>query len=614
MARQGQGSGHDGLLSCPDSGASLEALPESEPMLNRISITVVLIITLLLSWLLGGWSGYRQLEQDSLQEAFRYRQLVANELNRYLPVPALIAEHPLLADALKEPDNAVTLLRANEQMQRMATIVGGSDIYLMDLTGMTIAANNFGQPNTFVGNNYAFRPYFSEAVATGGSVAYFALGNISSERGLYFTNPVRDQRGNMLGVVAIKVLVHELESQWHRPESRQQAEMVVLDGDGISFLSSRTDWLYRDFRPTDNAEENARVRQRYPERELKPVDFVEQGKPWVLADESARIRLRESDKAGTYLTVETGLPRLDWSLLVLTDTRPILWTRIGFMAGGLALFLACFLTWLYLRERYRRERELALRGEQLERRVAQRTADLRETQQELIQAAKLAVLGQMSAGLNHEINQPLTAIQAYARNSRKFLERGATDMVDANLGEIVALCDKMAELIRQFKVFARKSEGPPSVVDLRLPVDAALKIIRAQNASEGINIRWQRPDNPVMCHGDLIRVEQVMVNLLANAVQAVEGCEQPQIDILVADEDDDWRCVVKDNGHGLPGNSEQVFEPFFTTRSVKQGLGLGLSISRQIVEALGGSLTGQNRVDGPGAEFVLTLKQRKAEG
>src|SRR5690554_6100878 len=142
MARQGQGSGHDGLLSCPDSGASLEALPESEPMLNRISITVVLIITLLLSWLLGGWFGYRQLEQDSLQEAFRYRQLVANELNRYLPVPALIAVHPLLADALKEPDNDVSLLRANEQMQRMATIVGAADIYMMDLPGMTMAAHN----------------------------------------------------------------------------------------------------------------------------------------------------------------------------------------------------------------------------------------------------------------------------------------------------------------------------------------------------------------------------------------------------------------------------------------------------------------------------------------
>ncbi|HLV78035.1 MAG TPA: ATP-binding protein [Marinobacter sp.] len=583
-------------------------------MIKRISLGIALIVTLLLSWQLGGWSGYRQLEQDSLQEAFRYRQLVANELNRYLPVPALIAEHPVLAVALQHPHDSVTLLRANEQMQRMATIVGGSDVYLMDLSGLTIAANNYGQPNTFVGNNYAFRPYFYEAVATGQSVAYFALGNISHERGLYFTNPVRDQRGNILGVVAIKVLVNELESQWHRPETRRQAEMVVLDGDGVSFLSSRGEWLYRRFVPIESREAVARLRLRYPGRELVPVNFERLDKPWVLARNSGLIRLSDDRMPGTYLTTQADLPRLDWSLMVLTDTRPILWTRLAFVAGGLALFLAGLLTWLYLRERYRRERELAFRGEQLERRVAERTADLKETQQELIQAAKLAVLGQMSAGLNHEINQPLTAIQAYARNSRKFLERGATDMVDANLAEVVGLCDKMAELIRQFKVFARKSEGPPSVVDLRLSIDAALKIIRAQNVSDGIEIHWQRPETPVMCYGDLIRAEQVMVNLLANAVQAVEGRVSPRIDILVTEDGDDWQCLVRDNGHGLPDNSEQVFEPFFTTRSVKQGLGLGLSISRQIVVALGGSLTGRNRTDAPGAEFILKLKQRKAEG
>ncbi|WP_029653059.1 sensor histidine kinase [Marinobacter daepoensis] len=603
-------------------------------MLHRFGVYAILAVTLLLSWLLGGWYGYRQLEQEALQEAFRYRQLVANELNRYLPVPALIAEHPLLAEALREPDDAVILLRANEQMQRMATIVGGSDIYLMDMSGLTIAANNFGQPDTFVGNNYAFRPYFHEAVRTGESVAYFALGYRSLERGLYFTHPVRDQRGNMLGVVAIKVLVHELESQWHRPESPRQADMVVLDGDGISFLTSRSEWLYRDFQPGSDPEKAPRIRRRYPARELTPVDLMEKGKPWGLAEESSRIQLGGPTGAEVYLTVETALPRLDWSLMVLTNTRPVLWTRGGFVVGGLAMFLAGFLTWLYLRERYRRERELALRGEQLERRVAQRTADLkrsndqlldeiqereraqtelRETQQELIQAAKLAVLGQMSAGLNHEINQPLTAIQGYARNSRKFLERGATDMVDANLEEIVSLCDKMAELIRQFKVFARKSEGPPSVVDLRLAVDGALKIIRAQHTSVGIEICWRRPEAPVMCHGDLIRIEQVMVNLVANAVQALEGREQPEIEVVVEDEGDYWRCCVRDNGHGLPGNTEQVFEPFFTTRSVKQGLGLGLSISRQIVDALGGSLIGHNREDGPGAEFVLKLKQRRAE-
>jgi len=603
-------------------------------MHQRLGVVVILAVTLLFSWLLGGWYGYRQLEQSALQEAFRYRQLVANELNRYLPVPELIAEHPLLADALAQPGNPVTLLRANEQMQRMATIVGGSDIYLMDLSGLTIAANNYGQPDTFVGNNYGFRPYFSEAVRTGQSVAYFALGSRSFERGLYFTHPVRNQRGKMLGVVAVKVLVHELESQWHRPESVQQAEMLVLDGDGISFLASRSEWLYRDFRPGNHSANTARVLQRYPGRDLSPVDFTELAKPWVLGRQSARMDLREAGKSKTYLAVHTGLPRLDWSLMVLADTRPVLWDRAGFLAGGLAVFLAGLLTWLYLRERYRRERELALRGEQLERRVAQRTADLkrsndqllgeiqereraqtelRETQQELIQAAKLAVLGQMSAGLNHEINQPLTAIQGYARNSRKFLARGATDMVDANLGEIVSLCDKMAELIRQFKVFARKSEGPPSVVDLRLAVDAALKIITAQHTSAGIEIHWCRPGHPVVCHGDLIRIEQVMVNLIANAVQAVEGRAEPAIDITISADGNNWHCLVRDNGHGLPGNTERVFEPFFTTRSVKQGLGLGLSISRQIVEALGGSLVGHNREDGPGAEFTLKLKQRRAE-
>ena len=177
---------------------------------------------------------------------------------------------------------------------------------------------------------------------------------------------------------------------------------------------------------------------------------------------------------------------------------------------GVAIFVVGLLASLYLRERYRREAELAHRGEQLELSVASRTAELersnqqlldeirerektrdelRETQHELIQAAKLAVLGQMSAGLNHEINQPLTAIQTYARNSRRFLEKGATETVDANLSEIITLCDKMAELTRQFKVFARKSEGPPALVDLRQSVDGALKIMAAQESRSDISIQ-----------------------------------------------------------------------------------------------------------------------------
>ena len=599
----------------------------------RIGAFLIFGLTLLVSWTLGGWAGYRQVEQESLEESFRYRQLVANELNRYLPIPELMAEHPLLEKALRTPDDPGIILQANEEMQRMATIMGSSDVYLMDVNGLTIAANNYQQEDSFVGSNYAFRPYFSEALATRDSAIYFALGLMSNMRGLYFSHPILDSQGSVLGVIAVKVLVHELESQWHRPASLSEAEMVVLDRDGISFLASKPRWLYRDFEPYSGTTPAAESYQRYPDRDLTPINMMRLGRPWGVSDRSEKIHLVGSDAGGHYLSVRTDLPRLDWTLQVMVSTRSVIWTRLAFLVGGAALFFGGLLTWLYLRERYRREAELALRGEQLERRVAERTADLensncklleeirerertqnelRETQQELIQAAKLAVLGQMSAGLNHEMNQPLTAIQTYARNSRRFLEKGAEDMVDANLSEIIALCDKMAELTRQFKVFARKSEGPPAVVDLRQSIDASLKIILAQKSSADIDIQWNRPDHPVMCHGDLIRIEQVMVNLMANAVHAVEESRHPQVRIDIEEAEDCWKCLVRDNGPGLQGNTEQIFEPFFTTKSVKQGLGLGLSISRQIVDALGGTLTGRNRMDGPGAEFVLTLRKREA--
>lgn len=602
-------------------------------MSYRIIAFLVFVVTLASSWTLGGWYGYQQVEQESMEEAFRYRQLVANELNRYMPIPELMAEHPLLAKALASPGDPDTLLRANDQMQRMATIVGSSDVYLMDGSGTTIAANNYLRKDSFVGRNFNFRPYFQDAMTTGSSAIYFALGVTSDLRGLYFSHPVRGDDGEILGVIAMKVLVDELESQWRRPASLKDSEMVVLDDAGISFLSSKSEWLYRNFMGNTGARLSKSLRQRYPERELSPIDFDSLGTPWGLSDQATTIRIHGNGDIREYLRVRMPLPRLDWNLQVMVSTRSVVWTRLGFAAVGTAIFVVALFAFLYLRERYRREAELALRGEQLERSVASRTAELersnqqlldeicerektrdelRETQHELIQAAKLAVLGQMSAGLNHEINQPLTAIQTYARNSRRFLEKGATEMVDANLSEIVTLCDKMAELTRQFKVFARKSEGPPALVDLRQSIDGALKIMAAQENRSDIAIQWNRPEEPVQCHGDLIRIEQVMVNLVANAIQAVDDKEKAEITIDVEEDEGCWYCLVRDNGSGLPGSTEQIFEPFFTTKSVKQGLGLGLSISRQIVDALGGSLTGRNRSDGPGAEFVITLRKREA--
>ena len=319
-------------------------------MLYRISAFVLLLLTLALSWALGGWYGYRQVEQESIEESFRYRQLVANELDRYLPIPALMAEHPLLEEALLHPDDSELILRANKQMQQMATIVGSSDVYLMDVNGLTIAANNYLQHDSFVGRNFAFRPYFSDAMATGSSAVYFALGLMSRVRGLYFSHPVLSQDGRILGVIAVKVLVHELESQWHRPTSLSEAEMVVLDHAGISFISSIPEWRYRDFGAGQSPEPGPESRQRYPDRELEPIDVRNLGRPWGLSENSGMIRIVDGNTGGEYLSVRTALPRLDWTLQVMVSTRPVLWTRLGFVVAGLGLFFGGFLARLYLRD------------------------------------------------------------------------------------------------------------------------------------------------------------------------------------------------------------------------------------------------------------------------
>lgn len=577
------------------------------------------------------------LERLSRDESFRYSQLLSNVMDRYRPIPELMARHPALHNALANPNNQATLLQANKVMKTMANIVDSSDVYLMDTTGLTIAASNYQLDASFVGGDFSFRPYFKEAMAHRDSALYFALGTTSLERGLYFSHPVMpsDPVADPLGVLVVKILVTDLEDAWLRPKNFIDSEMVVQDAEGVGFLTSRPEWLYHSFEPlTAPTRQRIIDSQRYYQQRIDSVPILDQQQPPGVSNGVQRLVVRNSGTAETYLSVVTPLPRLDWDLRVLADTAAVRSVQLRFLAGGMILAFGLILAGLYLRERFRREAELAERGEQLEHRVVERTADLEdsnrklmgvirekeraqheleEAQRELIQAAKLAVLGQMSAGLNHEMNQPLTAIHAYARNSEQFLARGEETTVRENLQEIRRLCRRMSDLTRQFKVFARKSEGNPTTVDLRQPIAAALKLVQAQAHDARVTIDWTAPAEPLWVHGDLIRIEQVLVNLLTNALQATSDTQAPHIRISTEQAGEWLHCHVIDNGPGLPADTEQLFEPFYTTKSMHQGLGLGLSISRQIVDALGGHLLGRNRRDRtPGAEFVLELPLRSA--
>lgn len=266
---------------------------------------------------------------------------------------------------------------------------------------------------------------------------------------------------------------------------------------------------------------------------------------------------------------------------------------------------------------------LARARNELEQRVEERTSDLRaayeqlrtevedhqRTQNELVQAAKLATIGQMSAGINHELNQPLTAIRHYADNAAKFITLGRVDRVKKNLDQIARLTERMARIIHPLKEFSRKEDENQGSVSLRDVRDGAMSIMYGQLSRMGIRIEWPNHLEKIWLQADLLRLEQVMVNLINNAAQAMEGCDVKVITIEVIARDKDVVISVCDTGPGLSDDAlAHVFMPFYTTKEQGQGLGLGLSISQRIITSLNGKLTAHNQPGG-GAEFRIELQQ-----
>ncbi len=257
----------------------------------------------------------------------------------------------------------------------------------------------------------------------------------------------------------------------------------------------------------------------------------------------------------------------------------------------------------------------------LEQRVQERTKELlgannrlrmeieqhHHTQEELIQTAKLAVLGELSAGINHELNQPMTAIRAYADNARQYLQLKRMDRVEENLQEISGLTERMANIIAPLKVFSRKSSGQAEPVALKAVRKGAMSILYGRLHSEQVSIIWADQIDDILVMGDMVRLEQVMVNLLSNAIQAMQGCTSKRIEIDCQLEGQMVCLGIRDYGPGInPAEQNRVFEPFYTTKSAEEGLGLGLSISKRIVEGLGGELSAGNHPQG-GACFNLRL-------
>ncbi|MEB4590924.1 ATP-binding protein [Candidatus Thiothrix sp. Deng01] len=541
-------------------------------------------------------------EQRLQQETDALTQQVAAqleaELAKYAYLPGLLAENPDVQLLLQSPQaDAALAARLNQMLEKANRITGASDIYLLRPDGLTIAASNWDQEEaSFIGKDFSFRPYFQQAMQ-GRLGRYYALGTTSGERGYYLASPVRNSTGTITGVMTVKINIslHEANWQW------RSAHCIVTDPEGVVFLSSNPAWRLHSLQTLSPAVlASLRKNHRYADLQIPPL-------PNLRLDPAAASQYA-TDGVRQYLAQRLAMASAGWTVYVLNDASSI--THSVVLTLLLTTFmLALTLLLLYLlwkNQRQRREYEQEAR-EELEAKVEERTRELGHTQKELVQAAKMAALGQLSAGINHELNNPLTAIRAYADNAAQFLDIGKPDIARHNLTEIIGLTERMAAITRQLKTFSRKSAGQIETCDLHRALDSALSIMQPKLAQTHIVLEQQRAEGARFVQADQVWLEQILVNLLSNAAEAVQEQTDQRIWITLQQADGQTCVAVRDNGPGISRQAmPHVFEAFFTTKTIGKGLGLGLSISYRLARDMHGDLSVGNAPEG-GAVFTLSL-------
>lgn len=539
-----------------------------------------------------------------------------SHLGRFEALPALLAQDDDVLAVLASPQDALRLQAMNRWLAETNALIEASDLYLINLAGDTIAASNHARPDSFVGQNFSYRPYFT-AARDGGSGRYFALGTTSGVRGYYFASPVRDGAGRVQGVLALKIGVDAIEAGWRARDYR----ILVTDPEGVVFMSTDPGWLYRGLLPlTPERIERLATTRRYADAALDEIQAVE-----TTAGGVALLRL--ADGAGTtreYIAAATPMPRAGWTVRVLLETTPLrTQARLAVLAFALLLLVGLLLAWTLIQRRARLAERLAIQAAaqaDLERQVVERTADLTRAnedlhrmQADLVQAGKLAALGRMSAALSHEINQPLAAARNYADSAGLLIDRGDLPRARENIGQILGLIDRMAAIARHLRNVARKPNEPLKVVDLAAVVQDSLAIAEARLTAARAEVLLDLPANLPTVQGGPVRLQQVIVNVLSNAADAVEGLADRRIEVVARTEGDEVTLSIRDHGPGVaPAIADRIFDPFFTTKQVGSGLGLGLSISYNIMKDFEGDLRVANHPDG-GAVFTLVLRRALRE-
>lgn len=541
-------------------------------------------------------------------------------LERPRALPFLLSRDRDVEDALVSTDASKRDF-LDRKLEELVTGTSAAVIYVVDPKGLAIAASNWREPKSFVGNDYSFRPYFSRAMKEG-MAEHFALGSVSKRPGLYISHRIGPAAAP-LGVVVVKMEFDQLERDWHET----QRPSYVVDPNHVVLITSIPSWRFMTTVPLP-AENLSAIREslQFGEAPLAPLPFEQ------TADSNIIRAVQPGGGAQSYLRITAPVATTPWRfeyLVPVADTVAA-GMREAQLIASLVLGAVAILAAIWLRRRQMATataaREQAAR-EELERRVIERTRDLslardslqteisdhRQTetklqavQQDLVHANRLAILGQIAAGVAHEINQPLATIRAYADNSKVFLARSKPEPVIENLDLIAGLTDRIATITEDLKALARKGRSGEEPVDLQEVIDGAVMLLRSRFTGrlDRLSIAGVPKDLKVM--GNRLRLEQVFINLFQNALEAVENRPEGRVDVSVAVSDKETIISVADNGPGIsPDILGSLFEPFNTSK--EKGLGLGLVITKDIVSDYGGRL--EVETDAAGACFKVHLRK-----
>ncbi|KQP20506.1 ATP-binding protein [Pseudorhodoferax sp. Leaf267] len=579
----------------------------------------------------GERRGQAALQADANHRLDLFASAVEGMIKRSEHVPATIQLNREILSLLREPDSPARVAAANFYLRRLNAHVGSLAAFTLNDRGVVVASSNESHPDdSLLGNDVSFRPYFLEALS-GRVGRHFAIGVDGSIPGYFVSHPIRDG-ANVVGVAAIKISLDPIAQTWEMVG----APALLADANRIVIDSSRSEWRYTSLAPLSvDRRVDLQLTRLYNDMQIPQFPLV----PELAQEDSQRI--------GNQLILTRPLDGMDWRVMLFLDLKDV---RSGALLGAtMSAVAASFLVLLALflaqgrriqRQRAESRRLLEAANAELESKVRARTQDLtaanlrlmrevgereqaeqtlRATQSELVQAAKMAVIGQLAAGITHELTQPLGALRTLSGNAEEFLRRGQMDPLAGNLTIIARLTDQMGKIIQPLKAFARKSEATHAAVDVGQTFSNALFLYGLRVRQQKVQVVNGCAPAEVWAWCDANRLEQVLINLIGNALDAMVSTPAPCLTLRAGSFFKDeggprwtWICV-EDNGSGLSTAARaQLFEPFFTTKAPGAGLGLGLVISRDIVRGFGGDIQAADRVGG-GTSFRLALPAEAPE-